>query len=120
MDIATKEVEIASAEFREISDEIISVHYKNLEEIRSLMSLPLDQIPDHFDKIEIPNYLQAKYQLSLRKFRSALVEARLKLQEFNNLLDQLNTSTKPFEVRAVGLMKEYDYLLSLRKVLAFF
>lgn len=119
IDTLTKQAENSYVAFREISDEIITVCYQNMEEIRRMMSLPIDEIPAEFSRanLKIPSHLQVKYQTCHAAHQANIARLKAKHAEYNRLFEQFNGSLSSFEVKAIELMKQYNFLVDLRSTL---
>lgn len=119
IDTLTKQAENSYVAFRDISDEIITVCYQNMEEIRLMMSLPIDEIPAEFSRanLKIPSHLNVKYQTCHAAHQANIARLKAKHAEYNRLFEQYSGSLSSFEVNAIELMKQYNFLVGLRSAL---
>lgn len=119
IDQLTKQAEISYVALRDISDEIITVCYQNIEEIRRMMALPLEEIPTAFSRanLKIPSHLNVKYQTCSAAHKANIERLQAKHAEYNKLFEQFNGSLSSFEVKAIELMKQYNFLVDLRSAL---
>ena len=116
IDRLTIQLEQAYVNLRNTIDEIIDKLESDLEEIRRLKSLSFVLIDDELEGLgEIPQELENRYQHAQQSFYNLTDTLNGKYNALETKLNDFHSSNGVFEKRAIELIKEYNFLMELRR-----
>lgn len=103
-------------EFRNVADEIIERLSDQIDEIRRLMALPVEQIHQVISS-KVPADLRARYDSISALYFATAQQIKNESDYITSLINSLNSQTGGFENKAVVLLQQYEFLKNLRTTL---
>ena len=113
LDRSIKDQEILYREFRVISDEVIRVLTNQIDEIRRLMALSLEEL-DQSIRIRVPLNLKNRYETVRNNYFAKSHQVKIESAQIGDMIGVLGQQVGNFEQRAISLLREYEFLKNLR------
>jgi hypothetical protein len=116
LDQKINQLEKVYQEFRSLTDEIVQLLYQEIDEIRRLMSLSMDSL-DQSIRSKVPANLKARYEAVRNNFFSLAQQVDTESNQIESMIATLGGQAGSFEQKAIGLLRQYEFLKNLRLTL---